>query len=99
MPTDLFGQPIAAAALLERPRRHAAARPWRGGYAAAPGSGPAGERCQTCRHYTRRGGHSRSYPKCLLMKHAWTSGPGSDVKAKTPACHRWAEKLEAEVAL
>ena len=58
------------------------------GYAAEPGSGPAGETCRTCRHYTHRT-LAKRYRKCGLMAHAWTRGPGSDILARSPACNRW----------
>jgi hypothetical protein len=99
MATDLFGQPIADAELVQKQPRSRRVRPWKGGYAAQPGSGPAGQRCNTCRHYQRVSGGNRAWPKCALMAHAWTHGPGSDIKAKTPACRRWQERIDAEVEL
>jgi hypothetical protein len=61
------------------------------GYAWAPGSGPAGETCKTCRHYSirRLGG---TYRKCGLMRAVWTGGPGTDIKASAPACKKWESK-------
>jgi hypothetical protein len=59
------------------------------GYAARPGSGPAGETCRTCSHYAHKGTGNRSYPACGLMRAVWTSGPGTDIKAKSPACVLW----------
>jgi hypothetical protein len=58
------------------------------GYAAAPGSGPEGETCASCKHYTlkRMGG---TYRKCSLMRAVWTGGPGSDIRARAPACKKW----------
>jgi hypothetical protein len=70
---DLFGEPVQP----PRPR---------GGYAAAPGSGPEGKTCGDCTHYRSVDGGSRSYPKCDLMRAHWTRGPGSDIKAGSPAC-------------
>lgn len=58
------------------------------GYAATPGSGPEGEFCKTCKHLYRHE-RSKAYLKCNLMRHAWTCGPGSDVRANSPACARW----------
>src|SRR5688572_21485722 len=58
------------------------------GYAALPGTGPAGETCKSCEHYTIRR-FSKGYRKCMLTRATWTCGPGSDVKASSPACSRW----------
>ena len=57
------------------------------GYAATPGSGPKGETCRTCKHARQRGGGSRAYWKCDLIKP--TRGPGSDIRLKSPACWRF----------
>lgn len=93
---DLFGQPIAEATALARPRKIGiGGRGFKGGYFMQPGSGPTGETCKTCAHYRRVRGGARAYPKCLKMKHAWTSGPGSDIKAKMAACSGWEKKPEA----
>lgn len=60
------------------------------GYAAAPGTGPAGERCGTCEHACRVSGNTaNTYRKCLLMKPNWTGGPGSDILFRSPACRLW----------
>jgi len=59
------------------------------GYVAAPGTGPVGETCKSCAHYTRRHYHDYTHLKCGLMKAAWTNGPGSDIRAKSPACKKW----------
>lgn len=58
------------------------------GYAAPPGSGPNGETCKSCKHYAIRR-WSKDYRKCALMRAHWTCGPGSDIKAGSPACSRW----------
>lgn len=55
------------------------------GYAAAPGTGPAGETCGSCRHIWR----SRRFRKCELNRACWTHGPRSDILARAPACQRW----------
>lgn len=58
------------------------------GYAAPPGSGPARETCKSCQHYAHHiTGSRKSFPKCGLTK--WTSGRGSDILARSPACRRW----------
>lgn len=62
------------------------------GYAATPGTGPQGETCRSCKHYAHnRGseGRSKPYPKCGLMRPLWTNGPGTDIKARSPACSKW----------
>lgn len=71
--TDLFGD---AGTVIEHIRA----------YAGKPGAGPTGKVCKDCKHYCRVGGHSRAYLKCGLMRSAWTKGPGTDIKASTPAC-------------
>jgi hypothetical protein len=58
------------------------------GYAWKPGTGPAGETCKTCAHYTRVQ-HAKVYLKCGLMRSVWTNGPGTDIKASSPACEKW----------
>jgi hypothetical protein len=61
-------------------------------YAAAPGSGPAGKTCRDCEHaegWTNRRGN-KTYWKCGLVKH--TSGPGTDIRVRTPACSRFKPK-------
>jgi len=61
-----------------------------GGHAAPPGTGPEGETCKTCEHYVHRpSGSGKVFRKCLLMRRAWTNGPGSDIRAKDPACREW----------
>ena len=53
------------------------------------GSGPQGETCKTCRHYTRAKYHDYYHLKCGLMEAHWTHGSGTDIKAKWPACRAW----------
>lgn len=68
---------------------HAPARK-HSGYAAAPGTGPAGETCRSCKHYTHTvSGARNTFRKCGLMRSAWTHGPGTDIKAGSPACSKW----------
>ena len=57
-------------------------------YAAVPGGGPLGERCNTCKHFVRRS-WDKTYLKCDLVRAWWTKGAGSDVRAKSPACSKW----------
>lgn len=67
-----------------------AATQTRKGHAWHPGTGPAGETCGGCEHYTRtRSGSLRTFRKCGLMQAHWTHGPGSDIRAKDPACRHW----------
>jgi hypothetical protein len=61
------------------------------GYAAQPGTGPEGETCGSCKnHKVTHGSEGRSrrnYHKCGLM--AWTYGPGTDIRVRSPACSKW----------
>lgn len=63
------------------------------GHAAMPGTGPAGENCKTCRHLCRQR-MAKTYLKCGLMRASWTGGPGTDIRAKDPACARWGRGIE-----
>jgi hypothetical protein len=54
-------------------------------YADWPGTGPAGERCATCKHIMR----THRYRKCELVRRLWTGGPGTDIKARSAACSKW----------
>jgi hypothetical protein len=78
MNTDLFG-----AAPVVRVKGN--------GYAAQPGTGPAGKTCRQCRYFTHV--HKASvYRKCLRMRAQWTGGPGTDIKASAPACLHFEER-------
>lgn len=86
---DLFGQPIAENSLPPAPGYFSKRRPTTpNGYAAIPGTGPAGETCRTCWHLVRVR-HAKAYLKCGLERSRWTGGPGTDVKAGSPACSKW----------
>src|SRR3954466_7131362 len=61
----------------------------KGLHADVPGSGPKGESCGSCFHLYRRQ-MSRTYLKCELCRPHWTGGGGTDVKARDPACSKWA---------
>lgn len=50
------------------------------------GCGPAGELCRNCKHFYRKH-YSRTYYKCELRGD--TNGPGTDHRAKWPACVRF----------
>lgn len=54
-----------------------------------PGSGPAGQTCGTCKHLEHVEHHDKHYLKCGLMRALWSRGPGTDIRAKWPACRRW----------
>lgn len=58
------------------------------GYAGAPGSGPAGQTCKTCRHLFRNV-QAKTYLKCDKNRANWTGGRKSDVLASSPACVHW----------
>jgi hypothetical protein len=55
------------------------------GYAAPPGTGPAGQTCGTCEHIVR----GAKYRKCELIRAKWTHGPGTDILARSAACNKW----------
>lgn len=59
------------------------------GYAAPPGTGPAGETCKSCTHRVVSGSGKRRYQKCGLNRAKWTGGPGSDILVKSAACKKW----------
>ena len=73
--TDLFGDPIREPIKGTVPA----------GYAALPGTGPAGETCGSCAHASRR----HRYAKCRLLRARWTHGIKTDIRLRTPACSRW----------
>lgn len=60
----------------------------KGMYADVPGTGPAGETCKSCKHIYRRQMAS-VYLKCEMTQAYWTGGPGTDIKAGSPACSKW----------
>jgi len=83
--SDLFGNPVSAAALQRKP---ALLKGTRREARASDLPGPAGETCRTCRHaYYRQQG--KRYWKCAIAKRAATNGPGTDIRLKDPACARW----------
>lgn len=80
---------------LRAPRPKASTTPR--GYAAQPGTGPAGETCGSCENLVRK--HlAKVYRKCGLMEAHWTGGAGTDVLARSPACRRWEAKPPAPEA-
>lgn len=60
------------------------------GYAAAPGTGPAGEACASCAHCRARklNGNWRVY-KCVLLLASWDRTRATDILLRSPACSRW----------
>lgn len=89
---DLFGNEVPEYALAPAQRRQLLGRKGTqpNGFAAVPGTGPAGETCGSCEHIHREKMYSgRTFPKCDLMKRFWTHGPGSDIRVKSPACREW----------
>jgi hypothetical protein len=64
----------------------------RRGHAGRPGTGPAGETCGTCASYTRKHTYRRAYRKCALAEASWSSGPGSDIRKRDPACGFWSKQ-------
>ncbi|HEY0838287.1 MAG TPA: hypothetical protein VGE72_30555 [Azospirillum sp.] len=86
---DLFDLLPEGVLTPEERRRLYATVPRRRGHFGRPGSGPEGETCGTCAHYTSVRHHDKTYPKCGRAQAAWTHGPGSDIRRKDPACHGW----------
>lgn len=69
------------------------------GYAAPPGTGPAGHFCSDCKYAVRVGGHTRRYYKCeRIGRRNWTNSYGTDIRIKAPACKYW-EPEEQKSAL
>lgn len=60
------------------------------GYAAKPGTGPAGQTCNTCAHCRLRVSRgNRRYYKCQLLYGQLTTGRATDVTLRSPACAKW----------
>ena len=68
------------------------------GHAAPPGTGPSGETCKSCRHYTRDHYNDKVWLKCGLQKHRWSHCEATDIRAKDSACRCW-EKPTIEETL
>lgn len=82
--TDLLGEPLA-------PLRKDGMRR-KTGYAARPGTGPKGQRCNTCTHAQLMRSATRRAWKCAAVTHAWDDTPESDIKPGAPACKEWERK-------
>ena len=67
-------------------------KPYRGLYAAQPGTGPVGETCGSCRH-KRRMSMANTWHKCELVQFGWTGGEATDIRLRTPACSKWEAPL------
>lgn len=90
---DLFGIRMRAGARTDAERRREQRRlsEQPRGYAARPGTGPAGETCKTCRHSYRVQSRSRkTFWKCGLVKE--THGAKTDIRLKSPSCSRFEPK-------
>ena len=87
----LFGAPEPARRV--RPDADHLGNPRPNGYAAAPGSGPEGETCSTCKHCACREfksrGRLRRFYKCEVMLRSWTPGRETDITLRSPACRHW----------
>lgn len=59
--------------------------------AARSGTGPEGETCRTCRHFVRLQYRNGLYFKCGKVKHLWTHGEATDIRAGWAACSEWEE--------
>ena len=82
--TDLFGAPLPAPA---RPRSTPSK-----GYAARPGTGPKGQRCNTCLHCITAHPGVRAVRRCELNAAKWDRGPAMEIKHNAPACKHWERK-------
>lgn len=87
--TDLFGAPLPVTPLPpppgQKPKRKTEVAD---GYAARPGTGPAGEKCRTCVHAVYVS-HAKRYWKCGLVRHAWRGSVRTDIRLRSPACRFW----------
>lgn len=59
------------------------------GFAARPGSGPAGETCRSCDHSTRVQAGNHVVWKCALGRASWTKSPKTDIRINAEACELW----------
>ena len=73
-------------ALTPDERKRLRARDTAKGYAAIPGTGPAGETCGSCAHLVRKE-MAKVYRKCGLMQAHWTGGAGSVLYGAANALH------------
>lgn len=85
---DLFGQEIKPPDITRHTGKPKRKPTQPKGYAGIPGRGPDGETCRSCQHKTYRE-YDKKYIKCALTRQRWTNGPGSDIRARSPACEYW----------
>ncbi len=93
MTPDLFGNPQPlipdGPAMTPAERRKATRKePTPRGYAATPGTGPAGETCGSCAHEAIVV-HAKNYHKCDASQTKWTGGRATDILVRSPACAKW----------
>lgn len=93
---DLMGKDFALTPA-EKKRVHGGKHkaPVKRGYAAPPGTGPAGETCKSCEYIVRKR-MAKTYLKCGKAEYKWTGGGGSDILAGSPACSKWEKKKDKE---
>ena len=66
-------------------------------HAAAPGSGPEGETCETCNNLDyHQTGPGRIFYKCGLT--SWTFGAATDIHLGDPACRFWETACQSGLA-
>lgn len=63
----------------------------RKGYAAMPGSGPAGEKCEDCNWFAVME-WSKKYYRCYRCKQYWAMTKKTDIEPKSAACKFWEPK-------
>jgi hypothetical protein len=88
---DIFGNELTEAEAYQLLKRKTTVPR---GWAAPPGTGPAGETCGTCKHRIHRGnseGRGRSHQKCGKNPNR-THGAATDIRAKDKACKFWGPK-------
>lgn len=84
---DLLGHPLAPAGQFRKDGRLRKL-----GYAARPGTGPKGQRCNTCSYCIVIQQGSTTVRKCQVTVRLWTPGPETNIKHNAPACSEWARK-------
>lgn len=74
--------------LFAKPRKHT--KLTGEGYAATPGTGPAGETCKTCQHLCTMtlSGRRRVFKCGVVPRRHWK--PTTDIVKHAPACLHWA---------
>ena len=88
---DLFGEPVQERLPVVPGASKKRKDPIPAGYAATPGTGPAGETCGSCAH-RRVISCAKRYHKCGLMQRIWTGGRKTDILVRSPACAKWEAK-------